>query len=79
MIAGVFFMSLLTASLASIMIEKETKEESDKTLEEMKNGTDLIYQGVLIYENLLGIPDLLKRNVDNLWNICRKKLIILFF
>ncbi len=37
MIAGVFFMSLLTASLASIMIEKETKEESDKTLEEMKS------------------------------------------
>lgn len=36
MIAGVFFMSLLTASLSSLMIEKETKEESDKNLAEMK-------------------------------------------
>jgi voltage-gated potassium channel len=36
MIAGVFFMSLLTASLASIMIENESKEESEKNLKEMK-------------------------------------------
>ena len=31
-----------------------------KTIEAMKNKTPLIYQGVLKYENLLGIPDLLK-------------------
>ena len=44
--------------------EGTSEQRSAKTLEEMKNGTDLIYQGVLIYENLLGIPDLLKRNID---------------
>ncbi|MGB9937717.1 MAG: potassium channel family protein [Methanobacterium sp.] len=36
MIVGVFLMSLLTASLSSIMIEKESKEESDRNLSEMK-------------------------------------------
>lgn len=34
------------------------------TLDEMKKGTELIYQGVIIYNNYLGIPDLLRR-VDN--------------
>jgi voltage-gated potassium channel len=37
MIAGVFFMSLLTASLASIMIEKEAKEDAEENLLEMKS------------------------------------------
>lgn len=36
MIVGVFLMSLLTASLSSIMIEKESKEESDRNLDEIK-------------------------------------------
>jgi uncharacterized protein len=35
-----------------------------KTLEELKKGSPLLYQGVLKYENLLGIPDLLKRLPD---------------
>jgi len=53
MIAGVFFMSLLTASLASIMIEKETKEESDKTLEEMKSQMENMRQEMLTEINEL--------------------------
>lgn len=53
MIAGVFFMSLLTASLASIMIEKETKEEADKTLEEMKFQMDEMRQEMLAEINEL--------------------------
>jgi uncharacterized protein len=40
------------------------EDRFNKTLEEMKKGTPLIYQGVLQFKNLLGIPDLLKR-VDN--------------
>lgn len=36
MIAGIFFMSLLTASLTSILVEKEAKEDSDRNLAEMK-------------------------------------------
>lgn len=35
-------------------------ERFEKTIEALKNKTPLIYQGVLKYENLLGIPDLLK-------------------
>lgn len=35
-------------------------ERFTKTIEALKNKTPLIYQGVLKYENLLGIPDLLK-------------------
>jgi len=37
------------------------EERFQKTLDAMKNNTPLIYQGVLIYENLLGIPDLLQK------------------
>ncbi len=36
-------------------------ERFKKTLEAMKNRTPLIYQGVLRNNNLLGIPDLIKR------------------
>lgn len=39
-------------------------ERFKKTLEAMKSGQKLIYQGVLKYENLLGIPDLLRRMPD---------------
>ncbi len=35
-----------------------------RTIEAIKNGAPLIYQGVLKYENVLGIPDLLKRMPD---------------
>lgn len=44
--------------------EGNYNQRFEKTIAEMKKGTDLIYQGVLIYENLLGIPDLLKSNRD---------------
>jgi predicted RecB family nuclease len=37
------------------------EERFHKTVEAMKNKTPLIYQGVLIHENILGIPDLLKK------------------
>lgn len=34
------------------------------TLQAMKNGDDLIYQGVLLDGNLMGIPDLLRKKED---------------
>lgn len=37
----------------------------EATMAEMKKGTPLIYQGVIKYKNLTGIPDLLKRLPDN--------------
>jgi len=39
-------------------------ERFEKTIEAIKNGIPLIYQGVLKFENYLGIPDLLKRMPD---------------
>lgn len=45
--------------------EDSIDERFQKTIEAMKNKTPLIYQGVLKYENLLGIPDLLKKLPDN--------------
>ncbi|MFC1749652.1 TM0106 family RecB-like putative nuclease [Pseudomonadota bacterium] len=39
-------------------------ERFNQTLEAMKAGTPLIYQGVLKHENLLGIPDLLSKLPD---------------
>lgn len=44
--------------------EGSLDERFQKTIEAMKGGTSLIYQGVLEHENLLGIPDLLKRLPD---------------
>ncbi len=41
--------------------EGSIDERFRKTVEAMKNKTSLIYQGVLKHENLLGIPDLLKK------------------
>lgn len=43
------------------MLEGSLDERFQKTLEAMQDGASLIYQGVLKYENLLGIPDLLQR------------------
>ncbi|MDD5464905.1 MAG: TM0106 family RecB-like putative nuclease [Candidatus Omnitrophica bacterium] len=40
--------------------EGTIEERINKTLAEIKKGTTLIYQGVIRYENLLGIPDLLR-------------------
>lgn len=39
-------------------------ERFEKTLKAMKNGVPLIYQGLIKHDNLLGIPDLLKRLPD---------------
>ena len=39
-------------------------ERFAKTMEAMKRGADLIYQGVIKSDNLLGIPDLLKKMSD---------------
>ncbi|MCK5211221.1 TM0106 family RecB-like putative nuclease [Candidatus Parcubacteria bacterium] len=39
-------------------------EAADKTIEAMKNGEELIYQGVLKGEGLMGIPDLIRRQDD---------------
>ncbi|HUX78741.1 MAG TPA: TM0106 family RecB-like putative nuclease [Alphaproteobacteria bacterium] len=45
--------------------EGSIDERFQKTTEAMKNETPLIYQGVLKYENIIGIPDLLKKLPDN--------------
>jgi len=45
--------------------EGPIEERFEKTIEAMKNKKSLIYQGVLKYENILGIPDLLKKLPDN--------------
>ncbi len=39
-------------------------ERFEKTIQAMKDGVPLIYQGVLRKDNLLGIPDLLRRDDD---------------
>jgi predicted RecB family nuclease len=45
--------------------EGSIDERFQKTTEAMKNKTPLIYQGVLKYEDIIGIPDLLKILPDN--------------
>ena len=45
--------------------EGSLEERFHNTLEAMKAKTPLIYQGVLKHENLLGIPDLLKKLPDD--------------
>ena len=40
------------------------EERFEKTISAIRNETPLIYQGVLKFENYLGIPDLLKRMPD---------------
>ncbi len=45
--------------------EGSVDERFQKTTEAMKNKTPLIYQGVLKYENIIGIPDLLRKLPDN--------------
>lgn len=40
------------------------EERFEKTIKAMKAKTPLIYQGVLIYENMRGIPDLLRLGSD---------------
>lgn len=37
------------------------EERFKRTMAEMKNGTSLIYQGVITHKNMRGIPDLLKK------------------
>jgi len=45
--------------------EGSLDERFKKTVEAMENKVPLIYQGVIKYENLLGIPDLIKLLPDN--------------
>ena len=45
--------------------EGSLDERFPKTLETMRNKTPLIYQGVLRHDNLLGIPDILKKLPDD--------------
>jgi len=45
--------------------EGSIDERFQKTIEAIRNKTPLIYQGVLKYENYLGIPDLLEKLPDN--------------
>lgn len=46
-------------------LSKESLEERFvKTIQALKDGASLIYQGVLKKDNLLGIPDLLRRDGD---------------
>lgn len=40
------------------------EERYRRTLIEINNGTELIYQGVLMAKDLIGIPDLLRKNQD---------------
>jgi predicted RecB family nuclease len=40
------------------------EERFERTLQAMDEGVELIYQGVLKYENMLGIPDLLRKLPD---------------
>lgn len=44
--------------------EGALEERFSKTVIAMKNGEPLIYQGVLMADNLLGIPDLLRKSSD---------------
>ena len=49
-------------------ISKGTFEERfEKTTQAMKKGVTLIYQGVLQKDNLLGIPDLLRKDDNGLY------------
>lgn len=43
------------------MREGSVEQRFQRTLQAMRDGVTLIYQGVLKHENLLGIPDLLQR------------------
>lgn len=46
------------------MGEGSIDERFQKTMDAINNGVDLIYQGVIRSDNLLGIPDLLRRMPD---------------
>lgn len=60
--------NIITEIGAFIDISEGTIDERfEKTISEMKKGTDLIHQGVLKHDNLLGIPDLLKKLPDNFY------------
>ena len=47
--------------------EGSIDERFGETMEAMKSKEPLIYQGVLKYDNLLGIPDILKRSPDGVY------------
>jgi uncharacterized protein len=43
------------------------RDRISRTISEMQKGSPLIYQGVICYQDLLGIPDLLKRISDGIY------------
>ncbi len=44
--------------------DESLEKRFEKTLQAMKEGAPLIYQGVLHFENMIGIPDLLQRTAE---------------
>ncbi len=64
---GVKHEEKIISELGEILNLKEGSidERFQKTIDAMKNETPLIYQGVLKHENIIGIPDLLKKLPDN--------------
>ncbi len=66
---GVLHEKKIIKSLGKITdLSKGTLDERfQQTVLHLKRGTPLLYQGVLISGNLLGIPDLLKKTEDGLY------------
>jgi len=79
---GKEFEQKIIKSLEFIKPEEEFKEEQafEQTLNYMKQGKDLIYQGWLMQDNLVGIPDLLEKKKgkselgDYYYEVCDIKL-----
>ena len=63
---GVGHEEKIVAGLGDVLNLKDVPDENkiEKTLEAMKMGVPLIYQGVIRDGDLLGIPDLLQSNGD---------------
>ncbi|MDD3940216.1 MAG: TM0106 family RecB-like putative nuclease [Candidatus Pacebacteria bacterium] len=59
---GIQHEDIIVSSLGNFLdlSDGSLEERFQKTIEAMKDKTPLIYQGVLIYENLRGAPDLLR-------------------
>ncbi len=66
---GVFYEKEVISKIGDFLdLSKGSLEDRfKKTIEAMKNDSPLIYQGVLMTDNLVGIPDLLKRMPDGFY------------
>lgn len=63
---GVQHETKVVGDMEVLDLTKGTHEERfEATKQAMKEGADWIYQGVLMHDNLLGIPDLLKKMPDD--------------